>query len=520
MGWRAASVAALAGGLVLAACAPTPPGGPAPRRATLAAVVDSVTNSPPLDRTHWGIEVYDPVSRRTLLALNPERHSIPASNMNPVVTAGALAELGPDYRYRTELAARRAPGDSVAELLVVVGRGDPTWSERFHDHPWAPADSLADSVALAGIRRVRGELVVDASYFDRELVHPTWEVGDLDYGYAAPVAAFAVEEGTFRTEVVPGLAVGEPARVTALAPPGAVVILNRLVTDTAGARRRIEVSRRVGSDTLTLSGSVPLDAAPDTLRLAVGDPALYAARVLAAALDARGIEVEGGVRVVYDPAEAAALRTGSGAADGVLDSAAAATGTGEQGAPPLVPIASWTSAPLAEIVAAILKPSQNWIAEMVLKTLGAERGEGGTWAAGLEVERRYLFDVVGIDSTAVVLRDASGLSAQNLLTPRAIVQLLEHARRMPWGPVYRAALAVPGEKDGTLERRLVALEGRVFAKTGTIAHVNSLSGYLTTASGGELVFSILSNASGRPAAEVRRAIDAIVNTAADQGGGP
>src|SRR5690606_25647417 len=225
-------------------------------------------------------------------------------------------------------------------------------------------------------------------------------------------------------------------------------------------------------------------------------------------------------RVVYDPAEAAALRTGSGAADGVLDSAAAATGTGEQGAPPLVPIASWTSAPLSEIVAAILKPSQNWIAEMLLKTLGAERGEGGSWPAGLEVERRYLFDVVGIDSTAVVLRDASGLSAQNLLTPRAIVQLLEHARRMPWGPVYRAALAVPGEKDGTLERRLVALEGRLFAKTGTIAHVNSLSGYLTTASGGELVFSILSNASGRPAAEVRRAIDANVNAAADQAGGP
>src|SRR5690606_1393420 len=251
----------------------------------------------------WGIEVYDPARGRTLLAVNPERHFIPASNMKLVVTAVGLAELGPDYRYRTELAARRAPADSVAELLVIAGRGDPTWSERFHENAWAPLDSLADSVALAGIRRVRGALVVDASHFDRELVHPTWEVGDLDFGYAAPVAAFAVEEGTFRYEVVPGAAAGEPARVTALTPPGAVLILNRLLTDTAGARRRIEVSRRVGSDTLTLLGSVPLGAAPDTLRLAVGDPAAYAGRVLAAALEARGIEVEGGVRVVYDPAE-------------------------------------------------------------------------------------------------------------------------------------------------------------------------------------------------------------------------
>jgi len=518
MGWRAAWGAALAGTLALAACAPAP-SRPAPRRATLAEVVDSIANSPPLDRTHWGVEVYDPASGRTLLALNPERHFIPASNMKLVVTAVGLAELGPDYRYRTELSARRAPGDTIAELLVIAGRGDPTWSDRFHENPWAPADSLADSVALAGIRRVRGELVVDASYFDRELVHPTWEVGDLDFDYAAPVAAFAVEEGTFRYEVAPGAAAGEPARVTALTPPGAVLIVNRLVTDTPGARRRIEVSRRVGSDTLTLVGSVPLGAAPDTLRLAVGDPAAYAGRVLMAALEARGIEVEGGVRVVYDSLEAAALRTGSASADAAVDSATAVPGARDRGTP-LVPVASWTSAPLAEIVAAILKPSQNWIAEMLLKTLGAERGKGGSWPAGLEVERRYLFDVVGIDSGAVVLRDASGLSAQNLLAPRAIVRLLEHARRMPWGPVYRAALAVPGEADGTLERRLVGLEGRLFAKTGTIAHVNSLSGYLTTASGRELIFSILSNASGRPAAEVRRAIDAIVNTAADQGGGP
>src|SRR5690606_20864632 len=160
MGWRAACGAALAGALAIAACAPAP-GRPVPRRATLAEVVDSVASSPPLDRTHWGIDVYDPASGRTLLALNPERHFIPASNMKLVVTAVGLAELGPEYRYRTELAARRAPGDSIAELLVIAGRGDPTWSDRFHESAWAPVDSLADSVALAGIRRVRGELVID-----------------------------------------------------------------------------------------------------------------------------------------------------------------------------------------------------------------------------------------------------------------------------------------------------------------------------------------------------------------------
>ncbi|HEX7088960.1 MAG TPA: D-alanyl-D-alanine carboxypeptidase/D-alanyl-D-alanine-endopeptidase [Longimicrobiales bacterium] len=517
---QAALAAGIAAALALAACAPAP-GRPAPRRVTLAGVVDSVVSTPPLDRTHWGIEVHDPARGATLFALDPERHFVPASNMKLLVTAVALGELGPEFRYRTELYARRAPGDTAAALLVVAGRGDPTWSERFHGTPWAPLDSLADSVALAGIARVTGELVVDASHFDREFIHPTWEVGDLDYGYAAPVAAFAIEEGTFRSVVSPGAAAGEPARVTVLAPPGTITLVNRLVTDTAGARRRIEVSRTVGSDTVTLLGTIPLGAAPDTLRLAVGEPARYAARALAAALEARGIEIEGGVRVVYDTLEAAVLRgvmDTAAVAPTAADSALADTTAGGTAAVRLERVASWTSPPLAEVVAAILKPSQNWIAEMLLKTLGAERGEGGSWPAGAEVERRYLFDVVGIDSTAIVVRDGSGLSAQNLVTPRALVQLLAHARRMPWGPAYRAALAVPGEEEGTLENRLRGLEGRLYAKTGTITHVNSLTGYLTTASGRELIFSILTNASGQPSGEVRRAIDGIARTIAEQGG--
>src|SRR5690606_11196715 len=324
---RAALAAVLAAALALAACAPAP-GRPAPRRVTLADVVDSVVSTPPLDRTHWGFGVHDPARGATLFALDPERHFIPASNMQLLVTAVALAELGPEFRYRTELYARRAPRDTAAALLVVVGRGDPTWSERFHETPWAPLDSLADSVALAGITRVAGELVVDATRFDREFVHPTWEVGDLDYGYAAPVAAFAVEEGTFRSVVSPGAAAGEPARVTVLAPPGTITLVNRLLTDTAGARRRIEVSRTVGSDTVTLLGAIPLGAAPDTVRLAVGEPARYVARALAAALEARGIEVEGGVRVVYDTLEAALLRGAADSAAAAPDSAGADTPAG------------------------------------------------------------------------------------------------------------------------------------------------------------------------------------------------
>ncbi len=172
-------------------------------------------------------------------------------------------------------------------------------------------------------------------------------------------------------------------------------------------------------------------------------------------------------------------------------------------------VASWTSAPVDRIVAACLKPSDNWLAEQLLKTLGARKGQGGSWRGGLAVERGFLTGPVGLDSLDFSLRDGSGLSAQNLLTAHAISRLLTYVRGQPWGATYRAALAEPGQ-PGTLQRRLVAYQGRLYAKTGSIANVNSLSGYLTTDGGRELVFSILTNGSGVPSAQVRAGIDRIV----------
>jgi len=273
---------------------------------------------------------------------------------------------------------------------------------------------------------------------------------------------------------------------------------NRILTDTATgpeARGRVRIVRRPGSDSLALIGHIPPAATPDTFRFAVGNPAAFAARVFAGRLAERGIEVEGGVHVVFDSLASAALL---------------GPGTPRR-------VATWTSPPMADIVAAILKPSQNWIAEMVLKTLGTVHGDGGSWDAGLDVERRFLIETAGIDSTAFSLVDASGLSAQNLLAPEAITRLLAYNRAQPWGETYRAALAIPGE-EGTLVNRLRALEGRLFAKTGTIANVNSLSGYVVDTAGRELIFSILTNASGLRSGLVRSGIDRITTAIAGPAG--
>ena len=480
------------GFLMLTACASTTPGPEAPTPRNPFAAIDSVVQ---IDfyETQWGIEVLDRTSNRIIVAHNPLRHFIPASNTKLVVTTVAMGTLGPEFRYRTPFYLSGAPGDSAPRGLLIAGRGDPTMSGRFHGgDDFAVAKGLADSLYAKGVRRINGDIVVDASYFTPERVHSSWETGDLPWYYAAPTSAFAIAEGALRLIVSAGAARGAPVTALVVGAEIPMPVAIRATTDTLGARSSIDVDYEAWPDTLVITGSIGIGKA-DSSWIAIPDQASFAAQALRDALARRGISTTGVVRVARDTTTARALR------------AAFDTTT---------PSLTWTSAPMAEIIAAILKPSQNWIAEQLLRTLGAHYRGQGSWSAGLNVERRYLIDVARIDSTAFSLRDGSGLSAQNLLSPRATLLLLEHARQTPWGQQYHAALPAPGMRGGTLSTRLAGLESKLVAKTGTIANVNSLSGYLQTLDGRELTFSIYSNASGRASADIRRAIDRIVNTLA------
>ncbi|HEX6589840.1 MAG TPA: D-alanyl-D-alanine carboxypeptidase/D-alanyl-D-alanine-endopeptidase [Longimicrobiales bacterium] len=462
----------------------------------LPGVVDSVRNTPPLDRTHWGIGAYDVRADRMVLRVNLDHHFVPASNMKLVTTAVALGTLGPDYRYRTRVFAENL-SDGAATALVVRGSGDPTLGARFHGgHPMAAAASIADSIVASGVRTIRGPLVVDATFFDDQSIHPTWEIGDLDWYYAAPVAAFAMEEGTITIMVYPGANVGDSATIDVIAPAGIVHVENAVVTDTAFSENTIEFVRPLGMNAFRFSGSIPLGAEADGYEITIADPAGHAGRVLAGMLAQRGVTVDSVIVVNSGSPQAPQWNTQLAR---------------------FTEVAVLESPRMSEIVEAILEPSNNWIAEQVLKTLGAELGDGGTWRAGAAVATRYLAEQAGVDSAAVHIVDGSGLSAQNLLSPDAIMRLLYHASEQPWGPIYRGAMPEPGEVESTLENRLIGYEGRVFAKTGSITHVNSLSGYVITADGREVIFSILSNASGVRASQVRAGIDRIVEALASLG---
>ena len=460
---------------------------------SLRVIVDSILSAPPLHRTHWGVAVVDARTGEPILLRQPEKLFITASNMKLLAIAAALDRLGPDYRFRTEV--RAAGGaDGVAESLTVRGSGDPTFSVHFFDSPLAPLDSLADSLRLAGLERVDGPLVVDASAFDEALVHPAWERFDLDWYYAAPVAPLAVAEAAVPVVITP-TAVGAPARVEVLAIDAVVEVDARVMTVPGANDWDDELVRSATEDSLVLRGTIGAAAGPDTSWIAQREPGVVAGRALRDAVVQAGVAVEGPVVVVVERPEWPEEEQQSAGSIRV----------------------SWRSEPLASMLHLPLLESNNWVTEQLLKALGAEVEGTGGWSEGTAAAETFLKEVVGVPEGAVYMRDGSGLSAQNLITPAALVELLAYARRQAWGPLYRAALAEPGEAEGTLEERLLEHDGQVFAKTGTIRHVNSLSGYATTTDGREIIFSILTNASGQASTTVRAAIDSIVSAIIEHG---
>ena len=460
---------------------------PASVGSDLAARISAAVDRPPLDRVHWGIIVQDAQSGDVLYERNADRLFVPASNLKLVVATAAAALLPADFRVRTSLYATGPVRNGVLRGdLVVYGRGDPGISGRYHDDEMlAVWEDLADSLAARGIREIRGGIVADESWFDSTHVHGDWESYDLLWWYAAPVSALGFNDNSIDFRISPA-AQGQPARIEWQPVTSYFTLVNRSRTVAAGAERTLDFTRG-GGDTIIAYGEVPTDARAWTEYFAVEDPARYAGTVFREVLEARGIRVgRDDVRVVRSQDQSVARANP-------------------------VELAGYDSAPLADMIFPILNASQNWFAEQLLKTLGRAVGTGGTWAAGLEVEQRFLIEQVGLEEDAFSLRDASGLSAGNLITPRALARVLAYARPLD---AVRNAMPVSGAERGSLRSRLTDLPGRVRAKTGGIRNVDALAGYVTTDGGRELVFVVIGNGTAFPGATIRAAIDDVVRAAA------
>lgn len=447
---------------------------------SLARRVELRLDRAPFDRHLWGVALADQRGR-ILFGRNAERLFIPASNTKLVVAATAAALLPPDFSVATSVYPAGPVADGVVRGdLVLYGRGDPAFSSRCYavDSLEAGAcdpDSssrlveLAAQLAASGIREVTGDLVGDGSWFEPTTVHPGWEVYDLTWWYAAPVTGLSFNDNSLDVRYAPGGTPGAPVALSFTPDFGDVVLENRAVTGAAGSRATFDLFRGEGPQQFFARGSVPAGAAGGTEFVAVEDPNLFAARAFRAALAGVGIGVGGTTRSTTDSTPYAAARAGA-------------------------PLAEVRSRPLRDWIFPVLNTSQNLFAEVLLKQLGRQFRGAGSWEAGIDVERRFLIDSVGVDSTQFSLSDGSGLSAVNLVTPLAFTRLLAFIRRHPHWETFAAGLPQSGRR-GSLRYRFsgTPLEGRVRAKTGSIARVNTLSGYIERPDGSWRVFSVQAN---------------------------
>lgn len=459
---------------------PRPPAEPALRRAWLKSVLDETLALPTLAKSKIGVLVVESDTGKPIYSRAEKTPLNAASNVKIVTSIAALALLGPDYRWKTTLSAAAGPkgvamgpGGDVPGDLFLRGFGDPTLDTQ-------DLNAMATDVAAAGIRRIRGAIVADESFFDGTHVGPAYDQKSDSTSSRAPSAGLSVNGNVVDVTIVPAGKAGAPARVLTDPPAAAFVISGRIVTASSGpALATVETKDGdEGKTLIVVGGRVRLGSEPRTYKRRIVSPPLVAATTLKTLLERRGIAVGQPARIGVTPAQGMRI------------------------------LSNHDSAPLAVVVHELNKRSNNFTAEQLLRTLGAEMGgRPGTWDKGLEAVARYL-GAIGIHKGTYQMTNGSGLYDSNRFSPEQITIILRAALRdFRIAAEFMSSLAIAGT-DGTIGHRMANTPAERFvrAKTGTLASTSCLSGFAGSPGKSPLVFSILMNDVPGPA-DARHAQD-------------
>jgi serine-type D-Ala-D-Ala carboxypeptidase/endopeptidase (penicillin-binding protein 4) len=462
--------------------------------AALVATLDQVFADSRLAGSTTGMLVVDGATGAVVYSHNADQRVIPASNEKLMTSAAALEVLGAGYKFHTVARySGKKSGTTVTGNLYLHGQGDPTMT-------YAQFDALAAAVAKTGVKKFTGTLNADDTWFDHVPLGLDWSWQDESYFDNAPVSALTVAaDANFNTGALsiadkPGTAAGK-AGVLAVTPANSVVtIVNHTVTGKQGSADTVTATRAHGTNTVTVSGSVPLKGAAHSSLVAVPDPTKLAIGVFRDALKRHGVTITGATTTGTTPASGTTLLT------------------------------DHASITLAQLLPSFLKLSNNGHAELLTKAMGRARtpGSAGSWSTGLAASTAAL-KALGVDTSKISMGDGSGLSRRDWLTTRQIGTLLNAAQGRPWFATWYAALPIAGDPNpligGTLRSRMAGTPAaeNLHGKTGTLTGVNALSGYVKDAAGRTLVFSSVSNSAPASVADILdRAAVALASSGATQ----
>ena len=433
----------------------------------------------------WGAMVVSLTRGDTLFTYQPGQQLLPASTMKLMTAAVALDRFGPDYQFSTDI-LRDGTLDADGTLhgnIIIRGDGDPALSNRFlQGDPNAPMALLAHFVAGQGVRRITGDVIGDDSAFEPQRIPNGWLSRYLQSAYAAPVSSLSLNENVVWVAAYPGSGKG-PARVVLEPSTTAFPLTSTVRTVPGSSGGKVSVVRtREGQ--IVARGWIGSRSVPRKYSLVVDDPAPFTAGAFRNALAAKGIQVDGTVRLSPTPAGA-------------------------------VKLTALPSPPLDRLVSAMNRESINHYAELLFRNVarGTQRDALGSAENGEALLVRFLRERVGVPPGTIVAADGSGLSTLDRVTARSMTQLLGYAHQAPWSSAFHASLPVAGQSEMLKQRmRYTPAHGNLHAKTGTTNEVISLAGYVTAHDGEVLAFTFIYNGTDRWRA--RSAIDAMGATLA------
>lgn len=447
--------------------------------------IETRLNAKGTPNAHWAISVRDDKGHE-IASFNSEKLMVPASNMKLVTSAAILEELGPNFKYVTNIyGTGKLIGRTWVGDLHIAASGDPSINGDFYDD-----DDLyvfkryAEQLREAGIDSIKGNVFGNTSVFDGQHLPPDWDWYDLPFYYAAEVGPLSFNSNTVFLEVDTN---GKPGTMPGITwfpfNTDYVTFINNQRITAKGTSYRESYRRMPGSNVITLGSRLP-QGYVETEALTVSNPTMYFLDTFVKFLSYEGFGMD--VRIHEDPFPR------------------------EWNSSEYKLLASHESRPLAELLQKVNKDSDNLYAEMMLKTLAHQRkGGAGSIRTG-EIAANERFSIMKLDTNFVSFRDGSGLASTNLVSTGFLSGLLHAMTQSPNFAHYDSSMTIAGV-DGTFRNRLrgTPLEGNLRGKSGTISRTRAFSGYVKTKSGKLVSFSMIANNFRVPARDIDRVHEAL-----------